>query len=180
MYGGQLPARAGVRHATVVPYVSYRCGDGQAVNFAVQTDGQWARFCRDVCRHPEWESDPRFATSADRRINRGVLEPAIEDAFASYPRSEITRRLEAADIPYGDVNDVAGFVAHPQLEARDRWREVGSPAGPLRAIIPPMDLEGFPPRMDPIPEVGEHTAEILTELGYDASAIQHLREVGAI
>src|SRR3712207_4126529 len=78
-YGGVPPARAGVRHATVVPYGSYRCGDGQAVNFAVQTEGQWGRFCRDVCERAEWESDPLFATSADRRINRTVLETAIED-----------------------------------------------------------------------------------------------------
>ena len=180
LYGGQPPARAGVRHATVVPYGSYRCGDGQSVNFAVQTEGQWGRFCRDVCERPEWESDPLFATSADRRINRTVLETAIEDVFASYPRSEITRRLEAADIPYGDVIDVAGFVGHPQLAARDRWREVGSPAGPLRAIVPPMDIEGASPRMDPIPDVGEHTGEILAEIGYDTSAIRRLREIGVV
>ena len=180
LYGGEAPARAGVRHATVVPYGSYRCGGGQAVNFAVQTEAQWARFCRDVCRHPEWERDPRYATSADRRVNRDVLEAAIEDAFAAHPRAEITRRLEAADIPYGDVHEVAGFLAHPQLAARDRWREVGSPAGPLRAIVPPLGLEGMEPRMDPIPDVGEHTDEVLAELGYDAEAIRRLREAGVV
>jgi itaconate CoA-transferase len=180
MYGGAPPARAGVRHATVVPYGSYRCGDGQAVNFAVQTADQWARFCRDVCDHPEWERDPRFATSADRRAYRDILETAIEDAFAAHPRAEITRRLETADIPYGDVNDVAGFLAHPQLEARDRWREIASPVGPLRAIIPPLNLEDMEPLMGAIPDVGEHTDEILAELGYDSEAIRVLRESGAV
>ena len=180
LYGGAPPARAGVRHATVVPYGSYRCGDGQSVNFAVQTDTQWRRFCREVAEHPGWETDPRYATSADRRVNRDALERGIEEAFAAHSRAEITRRLEAADIPYGDVHDVAGFVAHPQLEARDRWREVGSPAGPLRAIVPPLDLEGMAPRMGAIPAVGEHTDEILTELGYDATAIADLHTAGAV
>ncbi len=179
-YGGEPPARAGVRHATVVPYGSYRCGDGQNVNFAVQTDGQWHRFCRDVAEHPEWEGDPHYATAADRRVNREALEAAIEDAFAAQPRAEITRRLEAADIPYGDVNDVAGFVAHPQLEARGRWREVASPAGPLWGIVPPLDLEGMPPRMGAVPEVGKHTADVLAELGYDAAAIRGLQSAGAV
>src|SRR5262245_6797138 len=157
LYGGTPPARAGVRHATVVPYGSYRCGDGQAVLLAVQTDAQWAGFCRIVCEHPEWERDTRFATSSDRRINRGVLQAAIEDAFSAHPRTEITRRLEEAGIPYGDLNEVGQFLNHPQLTGRDRWRDVESPAGPLKAILPPMGLEGFESRMDAIPSVGQHT-----------------------
>ncbi|MEA2528570.1 MAG: itaconate CoA-transferase [Thermomicrobiales bacterium] len=180
LYGGSPPARAGVRHATVVPYGSYRCGDGQAVLLAVQTEAQWASFCRVVCEHPEWERDPRFATSSDRRINRDVLESAIEEAFAAHTRSEITRRIEAADIPFGDVNEVAQFLEHPQLAGRDRWREVDSPAGPLRAILPPMGLEGFELRMDAIPDVGQQTDEVLRELGYDAAAIEELRASRAV
>jgi crotonobetainyl-CoA:carnitine CoA-transferase CaiB-like acyl-CoA transferase len=180
LYGGEPPARAGVRHATVVPYGSYRCGDGQSVNFAVQTEGQWGRFCADVCNHPEWARDPRFATSADRRINRDQLESAIEAAFAAHPRSEINRRLEAADIPFGDVNDVAAFLDHPQLVARERWREIQSPAGPLQAIVPPLDLEGMTPRMGAIPDVGQHTDEILAELGFAPAEIADLRAADAV
>lgn len=180
LYGGEAPARAGVRHATVVPYGIYRCGDGQSVNFAVQTEGQWQRFCQIVCEHPEWEHDPRYATSADRRVHRDELEPAIEAAFAPHPRSEITRRLEAADIPYGDVHEVASFVEHPQLTARDRWRDVASPVGPLRAIIPPLDLEGMEPRMDPIPAAGEHTDAILRELGFNDEQIRELHETRTV
>ena len=180
LYGGEPPARAGVRHATVVPYGSYRCGDGTAVNLAVQTELQWRLFCRDVCEHPEWETDPRFATSSDRRINRDALETAIEDAFAAHPRDEITRRLEAADIPYGDVHSVASFIEHPQLAARDRWREIDSPAGPLRALLPPITLEGVPPIMGAIPDVGEQTDQILGELGYDEDDIRRLHEARAV
>jgi crotonobetainyl-CoA:carnitine CoA-transferase CaiB-like acyl-CoA transferase len=179
MYGGEPPARAGVRHATVVPYGSYRCADG-AVLFAVQTEAQWKAFCTTVCNHPEWETDERFTTSARRRINREALETMIEEAFSPLPRDEVVRRCEAADIPFGSVNEVAEFVAHPQLAARDRWREVASPAGPLRAIVPPIDLEGAPPRMGAIPDVGDHTDEVLAELGYTPEAIARLRATGAV
>ncbi len=180
MYGGEPPARAGVRHATVVPYGLYKCGDGEAVNLAVQTDRQWSRFCAEVCGHPEWETDPRFATPAQRRVNREALETAIEEAFAAHPRAEISRRLEAADVPYGDVLEVADFLNHPQLAARDRWREVDSPVGPIKAIVPALDLEGLEPRMDPIPDVGEQTDAILAELGYDLDAIATLRAARAV
>jgi formyl-CoA transferase len=179
LYGGEPPARAGVRHATVVPYGSYRCADG-AVLLAVQTEGQWQAFCEKVCEHPEWETDPRFTSAALRRVNRDALETMIEDAFATLTRDEVVQRLEEADIPFGSLNEVAEFVAHPQLTARQRWQEVQTPAGPLRAIIPPLDLEGMPPRMGAIPDVGSHTDEILVELGYEPEEIVNLREQGAV
>ncbi len=179
LYGGEPPARAGVRHATVVPYGSYACADG-AVLFAVQTEAQWKSFCEIVCGHPEWETDERFNTSAKRRVNRNVLEAMIEEAFSTLPRGEVERRLDAADIPFGAVKEVAEFVAHPQLTARDRWRDVASPAGPLRAIVPPIDLEGMEPNMGAIPDVGDHTDAILADLGYDPEAIAQLREQGAV
>jgi itaconate CoA-transferase len=147
---------------------------------AVQTEGQWASFCQIVCEHPEWEHDPRFATASDRRINRDVLETAIEASFAPHTREEITRRIESADIPFGDVNDISQFLDHPQLTARDRWRDIDSPAGPLRAILPPMNLEGVELRMDAIPEVGQHTDEVLREIGYDEAAIAELRAGKAV
>jgi itaconate CoA-transferase len=179
LYGGEPPARAGVRHATVVPYGSYRCADG-AVLLAVQTEAQWKAFCETVCLHPEWEADDRFTSPALRRANRDVLERMIEESLAVVPREEVVRRLEAADIPFGSVNEVAEFVEHPQLAARNRWRDVDSPAGPLAAIVPPFDLEGMPPRMGAVPDVGEHTAEILGDLGYDEVEIERLREQGAV
>jgi crotonobetainyl-CoA:carnitine CoA-transferase CaiB-like acyl-CoA transferase len=179
LYGGEPPARAGVRHATVVPYGSYRCADG-AVLLAVQTETQWKAFCEVVCQHPEWERDERFTTPALRRVNRVALETMIEDALSTVPRAEVVRRLEIADIPFGSVNEVAEFVDHPQLAARDRWREIASPAGPLRAIIPPIDLEGATPQMGAIPAVGQHTDDILTGLGCDPEEIVRLRETRVI
>ncbi len=180
LYGGTPPSRAGTRHATVVPYGSYRCGDGHLVLFAVQTEQQWASFCRIVCEHPEWEGDSRFNSSANRRINRDELEPMIEQAFEPLTREQVTDRLEQADIPYGDLNEISQFLDHPQLTERDRWREVDSPAGPLKAILPPFIMEDFEPRMDPIPSVGQQTDEVLRELGYDEGEIAELRGGGAV
>ena len=179
-YGGEPPARAGMRHATVVPYGAYRCGDGELVLFAVQTEAQWTAFCTDVCGHPEWVADPRFATSPDRRQNRVALETMIEEALTPFARPEVTRRLEAADIPHGDLLEVDDFARHPQLAARGRWQPVQTPNGPIESIVPPLDLEGMPPRMDPVPAVGEQTDEILAELRYTPEEIAGLRESGAV
>ena len=179
-YGGEPPARAGVRHATVVPYGSYRCGDGQAVLLAVQTEAQWEAFCRAVCERPEWLADPRYTSSSLRRVNREALEEAIEAAFAGLDRAEVMRRLEAADVPSGDLLEVDEFVQHPQLAERGRWQPVQTPNGEIEAIVPPLDLEGAPHRMDPVPAPGEQTGAILAELGYTLEEIAGLRESGAI
>ncbi|HQY31394.1 MAG TPA: CaiB/BaiF CoA-transferase family protein, partial [Thermomicrobiales bacterium] len=127
MYGGTPPARAGVRHATVVPYGAYRCGDGDQVLLAVQSDLHWRNFCQIVLERPEWIDDLRFNTVPNRRINRDDLESAIEAIFQQWDRSEVNRRLEQADIPSGDLNTIAQFAEHPQLTSRDRWAAVDVP-----------------------------------------------------
>jgi formyl-CoA transferase len=177
-YGGSPPARAGVRHATVVPYGSFTCQDG-AVLLAVQTEAQWQAFCK-VCGHPEWETDARYLTPPLRREHRVDLEAAIDEALGALPRAEVVRRLEAADIPFGSLNSVAEFVDHPQLIARDRWRQINTPAGPIESLLPPFDLEGADAQMGDIPEVGQHTDEVLTEVGYSADEIRELQAAGTI
>lgn len=180
LYGGTPPARAGVRHATVVPYGAYACGDGNLVLFSVQTRKHWGDFCTIVCEHPEWIDDPRFDTTPRRRENRDVLEPMIEEAFRPYTRAEVNRRLEAADIPFGDLNTIEQFLDHPQLAARDRWRTVDSPAGPLQALLPPFVLEEAELAMGDIPAVGAHTDGILSAIGYTSDDITRLRKAGIV
>ena len=167
-----------VRPATVVPYGSYRCQDG-AVLLAVQTEAQWRAFC-EVCGHPEWETDPRYLTPPLRREHRIELEAAIDEALGALPRADVVRRLEAADIPFGSLNSVAEFVEHPQLIARERWREINTPVGPIETLLPPFDLEGATAQMGDIPEVGQHTDEVLAEAGYSAAEIRELQASGTI
>jgi crotonobetainyl-CoA:carnitine CoA-transferase CaiB-like acyl-CoA transferase len=166
MYTGQPPRRPGMRHPTIVPYGPYRAADG-LVNLAVQNEGQWERLARLVLRRPDLIDDSRFRTNALRVRHRDLLEPLIEEVFAAEPRAAILARLEEADVPYGALNVLADLVAHPQLAARGRWLDVDSPAGSIRALAHPLNLDGMPQRAGKVPELGEHTDEVRRELGLE-------------
>ena len=180
LYGRQKLERAGMRHNIIVPYGPYATGRGGAVNLGVQNEEQWARLCRDVLGRPDLMGDPRFRRNEDRVRNRGELEPLIEEVFGRDDRDTVEARLAAADVPFGSLNEVDDLVDHPQLAARDRWLEVDSPVGPLRALAHPMNLSDLPQRADPIPALGQHTDEIAAELGYRLEEIAALREAGAV
>jgi itaconate CoA-transferase len=180
IYGGVELERAGWRHNIIVPYGPYRCGDGQYVNLAVQNEGQWRRLCEGALGRPDLVDDPRFRTNALRLANRAELEPLIEEILGQADRATAEARLAEADVPFGSLNDVDDLVEHPQLAARDRWLEVGSPVGPIRALAHPLNLSDLPRRTDPVPALGEHTDQIATELGYSADEVAALRAAGAI
>lgn len=163
LYGGQELPRAGSRHNMIVPYGVYRAGTG-FVNFAVQTEDQWRRMCDQVLGQPELADDPRFATNAQRVRHRDELEPLIEARFASEEPDEVVARLEAADVPFGTLNDLGGLLEHPQLRARGRWFEADSPGGPVQALRSPLNLVGLEERPGAIPALGQHTEEVLAEL----------------
>ena len=162
---GRVPARVGVRHNMIVPYGAYACADAPVL-FAIQTQREWQRFCAQVLDAPSLETDARFATNADRLANRDELETIIERRFRDMARADVIARLEHADIPTGAVNDVPDVVAHPQLASRGRWRPVNVGGASSQALLPPHNLQGAPPRMDAVPALGQHTAEVLGELGY--------------
>ena len=170
-YGGRPLPRTGTRHAAVAPYGPFAARDGAVVYLGVQNEREWATFCERVLLLPELTGDPRFASNPARVEHLDELHAAIEDVFAGLALPEIIERLEAASIAHADLNSVAQFAAHPQLASRNRWREVGSPAGSIRALLPPGLAEGTEPRMDPVPAIGAHTDAILTELGYDPPTI---------
>jgi crotonobetainyl-CoA:carnitine CoA-transferase CaiB-like acyl-CoA transferase len=170
LYGGAAPPRMGMRHNMIVPYGPYRVGDGSWVNLAVQNEGQWQRLCAGVLGRPELADDPRFRSNALRVQHREALEPLIEELLANDTAAAVLERLEAADVPYGALNDLAALLAHPQLAARDRWLEVASPGGPVRALAHPLNLVGMPQAQGAVPAVGEHTEELRRELGLDAPA----------
>lgn len=179
-YGGEQPPRTGARHAAISPYGPFPAGDGATVFLGLQNEREWVKFCEQVLERPELTEDFRFDSNSRRVENNEALEAEIAEVFGGLSGEEVIERLESAGVANAHMRSVQEFVDHPQLEARDRWREVGSPAGPIRALIPPVTMEGVEPRMDSIPEVGEHTQAILGALGYDAEAIERLRKEGTI
>jgi crotonobetainyl-CoA:carnitine CoA-transferase CaiB-like acyl-CoA transferase len=158
---GRAPRRSGTSHAAIAPYGTFRAGDDTEVVVGIQNEREWAAFCDVVLRRPDLACDPRFATGARRLENRQALHAEIDTVFRGCTGAEVLERLAAGRIAHARRREVAEVLEHPQLLARDRWTEVGSPAGPVPALLPPLALGGHAPRMDPIPAVGEHTDAIL-------------------
>jgi itaconate CoA-transferase len=179
-YGGEQPPRSGAYHATIVPYGPFRAGDGGTVFLSVQNEREFDRFCAQVLQDPDLARDPSFASSPARQKNRAALHAQIDRVFGALSSEELVRRLEQADIANARLNTMEEFWRHPQLQARERWCEVGSPAGDIAMLKPPFNLDGMEPRMDPIPAVGEHTERVLRELGYSEPEVEALRRDGAI
>ena len=160
----RVVARVGVRHNMIVPYGAYACADGD-VMFAIQTDREWRRFCDRVMHLPALADDPRFVTNTSRVENRTALETLIEDTFKRERRADVVALLEEADLATGALNSVPDVAEHAQLAARKRWVTVDSPGGEIPALIPPHNIQSVRPRMDRVPALGEHTAEVLASLG---------------
>jgi crotonobetainyl-CoA:carnitine CoA-transferase CaiB-like acyl-CoA transferase len=179
-YGGEAPPRSGAYHATIVPYGPFRAGDGGTVFFSIQNEREFGRFCDLVLGKPSLKEDPRFASGPARARNREAMHAEVDAVFVSYATSELIEKLEKAEIANARLNSMQEFWEHPQLAARARWRDVGSPAGMLRMMAPPFNLDGFEPRLDPVPALGEHSRSILAELGYGEADIARLAAAGAI
>jgi crotonobetainyl-CoA:carnitine CoA-transferase CaiB-like acyl-CoA transferase len=177
--GAAPPPRTGAAHATIYPYGPFPTGDGGTVMLGLQNEREWVNFCDVVLQRPELATDPRFVGNANRVAERDALRALIVAAFALLSTPAVLERLETAKIANARVNTMHDVWAHPQLAARGRWREVGTSAGPVPALLPPgsWDVE---PRMDPVPALGEHTDVVLAELGYDVHEIDALRAAGAI
>jgi crotonobetainyl-CoA:carnitine CoA-transferase CaiB-like acyl-CoA transferase len=179
-YGGRAPERSGAHHATIAPYGPFRTGDGSTVFLSVQNEREFARFCEIVLGDASLARDPRFSTSPARLSNRPALHGHIDGVFSRLTGDEAIARLETADIANARLNTMEEFWRHPQLAARERWTNVGSPAGPIDALKPPFNLSGFEPRMDAVPAVGEHTRKVLAEVGYTDRDIEALAAQAAV
>ncbi|MGE9765257.1 CaiB/BaiF CoA transferase family protein [Pseudomonas sp. PDM20] len=178
--GQSQPPRAGAAHATIYPYGPFPTGDGGSVMLGVQNEREWKLFCEVVLQRPELAVDPRFTATSLRVANRDALRGLIVEAFASLGAEQVVERLEQAQIANAHVNDMRGLWQHPQLAARDRWREIDSPAGRLPALLPPVNSNAYAPRMDAVPALGQQTDDLLQELGYTPADIQRLHEQGAV
>ena len=178
--GAAPPPRTGSAHATIYPYGPFPAGDGKLVMLGLQNEREWQVFCEQVLGQPQLASDTRFASNTRRVAARRELRALIIEAFRALSAAQVVERLERARIANARLNEVSELWAHPQLAARDRWRQVQTPAGPIPALLPPGLPGGVAPRMDAVPALGEHTNSVLGELGYDAPAIGALRAAGVI
>ncbi len=179
-YGGAAPPRSGAHHATIVPYGPFQAGDGGTVFLSVQNEREFARFCEGVLQTPALAKDPRFASSPARQAHREAMHREIEKVFSTLDASEVLQRLEAAGIANARLNSMEDFWHHPQLAARERWTKVGSPAGEIAVLKPPMNIDAMEPRMGPVPALGEHSRAILAELGYSDAEISRLEAEKAL
>ena len=179
-YGGSPPPRTGARHATIAPYGPFPTGDGRTVFLGLQNEREWARFCAVVLERPELAADARFDANYKRVAHLEELHGIIAEVFSRLTATQVIERLERAQIANARLNSPQEFWDHPQLQARGRWREIGSPVGPLQALVPPVTMQGVEPRMGPIPDVGQQTAAILRALGYEEAEIARLRVAGVV
>lgn len=178
-YSGKAPRRSGPDHATIVPYGRFRTQDGDVL-FGIQNEREWANFCDKVLGRPELAKDPRYDNNTKRTAARTEVVALIENTFAAWTSEEVVAKLDAADIANSRLNTPDQVWGHPQLQARNRWREVETPVGPIPALLPAATFEGFEARMDPVPGIGAQTDLILGELGYSAEQVAELKKAGAV
>jgi crotonobetainyl-CoA:carnitine CoA-transferase CaiB-like acyl-CoA transferase len=177
---GVAPQRAGNAHQNIVPYQVFEVADGHMI-LAVGNDGQFAKFCA-VAGRPELARDPRYARNADRVRHRAELVPLLAALMKTRRRADWLAALEAAKVPCGPINDLADVFADPQV--RERGMTVRLPhalSGTVELVASPMKLSATPPSYRSAPPLlGEHTDQVLRELGLDADAVEGLRRSGAI
>jgi itaconate CoA-transferase len=179
-FGGTAPARTGPNHATIVPYGRYKTGDGKSIMLGLQNEREWAVFCEKVLLQPKLAQDPRYGSNSRRAANRSDLNALITEVFATLTTEQLIERLDASGIANARMNTLDEVWEHPQLKARDRWRETDSPVGLLATLLPPVTMPDFEARIDAVPALGEHTERILSEFGYSSGDIVALRKAGVV
>ena len=180
LISGKVPTRYGNAHASVVPYQPFETQD-ISIAVGIGTDGQFAKFCQ-LAGRPELAQDKRFRENAGRVRNRGELLPIMEKIFLSRPAQEWQELLEVADVPSGPINTLDRVFSDPHTLALEIVKEIEHPTiGRLKLVGSPLHMSETPPSIDmPPPLLGQHTNEILEELGYSPEEIQALRNSGAI
>lgn len=171
-YGGSDPKRTGSSHAAIYPYGSFEVKDGAQVFFAIQNEREWKQFCEKLIKSTSLTIDPRFHTNSGRVQHKEALKEIVEDTFKNASAEEIIIQLEEANIANAQLNTLKEVNNHPQLKYRQRWRDIDSPGGAVKALIPPVTSREFDIVMNRVPELGEHTEAILKEFGFQQQTIR--------
>jgi crotonobetainyl-CoA:carnitine CoA-transferase CaiB-like acyl-CoA transferase len=180
-YDGALPPpRNGASHATIYPYGPFHTGDGGTVILGLQNEREWVQFCEIVLQNVALSKDERFNQNFKRNENRKELLAIIDACFSQFTVDQVIVKLEQAQIANARLNDMAGLWNHDQLKARNRWVDVDTPVGPIPSLLPPGLNDSYDYRMDAIPDVGEHTRAILSEIGLSEVQIQEMANSQAI
>jgi crotonobetainyl-CoA:carnitine CoA-transferase CaiB-like acyl-CoA transferase len=178
--GATPPARSGAEHATIYPYGPFAAGDGKVLMLGLQNEREWLVFCDKVLGDASVATDERFASNSQRHRNRDALRALILDVFSTSTAADILVRLDAAQIANARMNTMSELWSHPQLAARDHWRDIDTPAGTIPATLPPGRHDRFEYAMGAVPALGAQTDAILAELGVDAATIGAMRGAGAL
>jgi itaconate CoA-transferase len=178
MYTGTEVPRTGLAHASIVPYDAYPTTDGRVL-IGVQNDRQW-RALTDALGRDDLQEDPDLARNIDRCEQRARVDRELARTTGGLSTSDLMQRLNAADVPVAQVNELGDVLEHPQLSTRRRWRSVDSEVGAVRALLPPASFDGFEPAMGGVPALGQHTRAIAEELGRSPAEIEALREESVI
>ncbi|MFJ9376408.1 CaiB/BaiF CoA transferase family protein [Streptomyces sp. NPDC101455] len=170
----------GMSSPAVAPYGAHRTADGHTVVLGTTNDREWQRLARELIDRPDLADDPRFASNAGRVAHRAELEPEISAWCAGHDLAYVQDRADGAGIGNSRYNTPSDVIDHPHLRARDRWREIDTPSGPVPALLPPPVIAGYDPPMGAIPALGQHTDAVLAELGLADEEIAVLRAQGAV
>ena len=173
---GNNPNKVGAAHPTLVPYQAFMCQDGKYINIAVGSERLWQRFCTAMDRE-DLHQHPDYAQNGDRVRNRDVLVPLLQEALLKKPVAAWVKQLEGGGVPCGPINELSDVFADPQVLHRDMLQEVEHPTlGKLKQAGIPIkfsETKGSITRHPPL--LGEHTGEILLELGYTAGDVDRLK-----
>jgi len=177
---GASPSRVGAHHATIAPYGPFTASDGNTIVIAIQSRAEWDTFCDIFMADATLASDPRFETNALRVASRTTLNSLISKRFLELDTPSIVELLEGSKTAFASMSTMAEFSEHPILAGRDRWRTVATSLGETRALLPPIQFGDDEARMDPVPGLGAHTEQVLTELGRSPADIAKMRERNVI
>jgi len=170
----------GMSSPAVAPYGAYHTADDQTVVLGTTNDAEWQRLSREILRRDDLADDARFANNAGRVAHRAILDEAIGAWCAKHDLEHVQKTADAAGIGNARYNLPSEVLVHPQLTARDRWRQVDTPAGPIPALLPPPVIAGYQPAMGAVPGLGQHTDSVLAGLGISTDEIDALRTQGVL